>query len=147
MALNRPSLRILLGLVAGLVGGGLLAGSAFGTFVSRGARPIGRLWLDGLTMTVVPLVFSLLVTGVVSAAEQASSGRVAVRSLLWIAAMLIAACFLALGVTSLILEIWPVPAAASTLTVVGEQVPPVPVDWIVNIVPTNPIKAAAETAM
>ncbi len=40
------------------------------------AGAIGGLWLDALRMTVVPLVFSLIVTGIASAAATASAGGV-----------------------------------------------------------------------
>ena len=42
---------------------------------------VGDLWLNLLRMTVIPLVFSLLVTGVASVADAASSGRVAARAM------------------------------------------------------------------
>ena len=58
------------------------------------AAPVGRLWLDALTMTVVPLVFALLVTGIAGAAASAGSGAVTQRALLWFAAVLIASCAL-----------------------------------------------------
>jgi Na+/H+-dicarboxylate symporter len=149
VALNTPSLRILFGLVTGLVAGALLARTDLGTAVGAIAQPVGKLWLDALTMTVVPLVFSLLVTGVMGAAVHASGAQVAGRALLWFAVLLLAACFLSIGVTTAALEFWPLPRAAAALASVGGPVPAVPAstDWLSNIIPTNPIKSAAETAM
>ena len=58
------SARILLALVAGLAFGIWLSGLNPG-WLPRSiaiAEPIGALWLDALRMTIIPLVFSLLVT-------------------------------------------------------------------------------------
>ena len=40
-------------------------------------QPIGRLWLNALQMTVVPLVVALVVVGVNAASDAAASGRTA----------------------------------------------------------------------
>ena len=45
---------------------------------------IGTLWLNGLKMTVIPLVVTLLVTGVAKSAEAARAGKIAARSVVWI---------------------------------------------------------------
>ncbi|MEH3107667.1 MAG: cation:dicarboxylase symporter family transporter [Sphingomonas fennica] len=144
-----PSLRILAGLVAGLVAGTALGSGGAGRVAGAVAQPIGRLWLDALTMTVVPLVFALLVTGVMGAARQASGGRVAARAMLWFALLLLAAAGLAAIVTALVLDISPVPRAAAALRTTAGAAVAVPDagDWLGNIVPTNPIRAAADTAM
>ncbi len=46
------------------------------------AGAIGGLWLDALRMTIVPLIFSLIVTGIASAAATASGGGVTRRALI-----------------------------------------------------------------
>lgn len=148
--LTGTSVRILIGLVLGLAIGALLAGTAAGASVAAVAQPIGKLWLDSLTMTVVPLVFALLVTGVMGAAEQASGGRVAARAMIWFAVLLLAASALGGVVTTLVLDISPLPRAAAALAANGSSGgPAVPqaADWLNNIVPVNPIKSAADTAM
>lgn len=147
--LKSASLRILAGLVIGLVTGAMLAGRPAGGFVGSVARPIGKLWLDALTMTVVPLVFSLLASGVMSAVGQARGAGVALRALRWFAVLLVAAAFVGAGVTVLILQIYPVPHAATMLTDSAGTSPGVsaPADWLSGIVPTNVLKAASDTAM
>lgn len=148
--LRRDSpLLILAGLVVGLAAGTLLVGSAAGDALAPAAAAVGKLWLDALTMTVVPLVFSLLVTGVMDAAAHAAGGRVAGRSLFWFAVLLLASTFMAVAVSWLVLELWPVPSAAAALAGAegaGADVPS-STQWLSNIIPTNPIKSAAETAM
>lgn len=146
--MNNQSLRILAGLVVGLTAGSVLAGTAAGDSVGAVAQPVGKLWLDALTMTVVPLVFSLLVTGVMTAASSAADGTVAARALLWFAVLLLAASLLG-GVTTLVtLQLWPLPEAASALAASGGQAPAIASgDWLSGIIPTNIVKSAAETAM
>lgn len=146
-ALGGRSARILAGLVAGLLTGILLAGTAAEQPVLTVARPVGKLWLDALTMTVVPLVFALLVTGIAGAADSAV-GRVTRAALLWFIALLVVVCLASAAATSLTLVAWPVPAEAVTLRAAA---PPPPLGtagaWLDNIVPTNIIRAAADTAM
>ena len=44
--------------------------------------PIGTLWINAIRMTVIPLVVSLLITGVAGAADLRAIGRIGGRSLL-----------------------------------------------------------------
>jgi len=148
-----PSTRILLALVAGLVIGIMLAGFAPQTVdpaVSI-ARPLGQAWLNGLQMTIVPLVFALLVTGVAATAEAAQAGRLAARAvglyLVVMACSAIAAAFL----TPLFLDIAPLPAesaAALRAALAGtETMPAAPAigDFLAGIVPANVLKASADS--
>lgn len=145
------SWRILAALIVGLTLGAAMAGNGFpglGTALAIG-RPVGKLWLDALTMTVVPLVFALLVTGVSSAAESAGAGGVARRSILWFAVLLIACSLLGAFLCVGFLSVWPIAAQASALQAPGIAAPEIaaPADWLTGFIPTNPIKAAADTAM
>jgi proton glutamate symport protein len=146
---NLPALRILAGLLLGIVGGSLMADRPQTATLLAITGPVGRLWLDALTMTVVPLVFSLLVTGIIGAARDARQDRVALRALLWFAGLLAGGCLIAAASTTMLLQLWPVGDAAAHLR---PPAGPAPVigsagDWLSGIIPTNPIKAAAETAM
>ena len=71
--------RVLLALIAGAVAGLVLVALSPTTADTAAAfmQPIGRLWLNALQMTVVPLVVSLVVIGVTSASDAAASGRTA----------------------------------------------------------------------
>src|SRR5262245_14041058 len=71
------SLRVLSGLLAGALLGAALTHyePAFATAISAFTRPIGALWLNALQMTVVPLVIALVVLGVASTRDAATSGR------------------------------------------------------------------------
>jgi proton glutamate symport protein len=143
------SVRIFAGLTLGLLAGAALAGSATGGTLLTVLQPVGKLWLDALTMTVVPLVFSLLVTGIVSAAESASVGRTAPRALMWFAILLIVVCVVSAALTTVVLDLWPISAEATSLRSLGGKPPDIAStgDWLANIIPTNPLKAASDTAM
>jgi len=142
--------RTLIALVIGLAGGtllGRLAAPGLGPMLAI-ADPAGKLWLDALTMTIVPLIFGVLVTGIANAATSAQGSRTARRALLWFALLLTGACLFAAMLSSTALAVWPVPPEAGTLR--PGTPPPVltaPGDWIAGLIPTNPIKAAAEGAM
>ena len=148
---NTLSTRILLGLVVGLLAGAALSGRSSGMLdlLSAIAAPMGQLWLDALTMTVVPLVFSLLVTGVGSATSSAAAGGVAARAMVWFVVLLVAACALSAVLTTLALTWAPIPAGNGALQVAGSA-PPVVAEagaWFKGVIPANPVKAAAEMSM
>ena len=82
--------RILLALVLGLVAG-IASIATGGAWVERAIlifEPIGGMWLNALRMTIVPLVVSLLVTGIAASAEAARAGKLASRALLLFIALL-----------------------------------------------------------
>ena len=146
-----PATRILLALVAGLLFG--IASVGLGpVFVERAtavAEPIGGMWLNALRMTIVPLVVSLLITGVAATAEAARAGRLATRGLILFVVILWISSLAAALLTPLFLELFPLPAdsiAALRQAMTGtEPVGQVPgfADFLRSIVPTNAIAAAA----
>jgi Na+/H+-dicarboxylate symporter len=147
--------RILLGLIAGLLIGTALRSvdPAVRDGAVAVAEPIGGLWLDALRMTVIPLVFSLIVTGVASAADAARAGRFTGRVIAIFAALLFFGGLVAAGLTPLLLELWPVPAQAGAALRSG--LPPGAAapemasagEFLRSFIPANPVQAAAETAV
>src|SRR5678815_5774149 len=75
--------RVLTGLGLGALIGLVLAWSdpALAVHIADIAQPVGKLWLNALQMTVVPLVLALVIVGVNTASDAAASGRVARRSI------------------------------------------------------------------
>lgn len=115
---------------------------------------VGDLWLNLLRMTVIPLVFSLLVTGVASVADAASSGRVAARAIVVFGVLLISATAFACTVFPLLLSVAPVDptsAASFIARASGETVqaasPPTLGEWLAALAPGNAVAAAAEGAI
>ena len=92
MKFNTLTTRILGGLVLGLGLGAALAAANPGWRAQAVALAdgLGNVWLDGLRMTIIPLVFSLLVVGVAQAAGTAQAGGVAARSLATFLGLLLA---------------------------------------------------------
>ncbi len=147
--------RILLALFAGLVLG--IVAQAYAPAPARSiadvADPIGALWLNGLRMTIVPLVVALLITGIAQTAEAARAGRMAARTLTWIIALMSFSAVMGAVLTPIFLAIWPMPVASAdalraALTTVPKvaAVPPFG-DFLRAIVPTNPVAAAASDAI
>jgi proton glutamate symport protein len=135
-----------------LIGGiflGIIAGTRFVEF----ADVIGTLWLNGLRMTVVPLVVALLITGIAQTANAARAGRLAGRAVLTMLAILWASSILAAVMIPTLLSAFPMPveAAAALKAALGSAAKPDAVppfgDFIRAIIPTNPIAAAASDAI
>ena len=146
--------RVLTGLAAGAAIGLLLVGwnPALALRVANVAQPIGKLWLNALQMTVVPLVLALVVVGVNTATDAAASGRIARRAIVVFIVVLTGGAVFAALAAPLVFSLFPhnpalitaldhasVPAAA--------QAAPNWIDTLVAIVPNNAIMAAAQSAM
>ena len=116
-------------------------------------EPIGLLWLNALKMTIVPLVVALLITGITATADAARAGKLAARAV----AIFLGAIFLSgtmsLLMTPLLLELFPLSTGAADALRSGlggstEAAPsPTFADFLLSLIPTNPIAAAAETAI
>jgi Na+/H+-dicarboxylate symporter len=152
-----PATRILTSLALGLLAGIALASATppWLPGLVGIAEPIGNLWLDALRMTVVPLVFSLLVTGIASTAQQALAGRLAMRSLWVFVGLMFLSGVFGMAFVGGMLQAWPIPAAAAEamragITAADASVVPPPASlavWLHAILPQNPIKAAADDDM
>jgi Na+/H+-dicarboxylate symporter len=144
--------RILFALAVGLALG-ILASWTGGAWVDTAvlvANPIGGLWLDALRMTIIPLIVSLLITGIAASAEAARASRLAGRAILTFLVILWSSAILAAFLTPLLLSLWPIPgesaaALKSALSASTEKVGEIPTigQFVRSIIPTNPIAAAA----
>jgi Na+/H+-dicarboxylate symporter len=151
---KRATWVVLGALVAGILLGALSsqAGTAREPLITT-ASTVGGLWLDSLKMTVIPLIIALLITGIVSGADQARAGRVAGRSILFFVVVLTSSALFGVLFMPLLLESFPLPRAASEALRAGlanidsgataASVPTVQ-DWLRSLIPTNPIAAAAD---
>jgi Na+/H+-dicarboxylate symporter len=147
--------RVLIGLAAGAICGLLLAWSdaSLALRVADFVQPFGKLWLNALQMTVVPLVLALVIVGVNTASDAAASGRVARRAIVTFIVLLAVGAALAALVAPAALSLLPHnPALATALghATAGEGAPvaaPGWADWFTGIVPANAVAAAAASAM
>ena len=146
--------RVLTGLAAGALIGLLLAGwnESVALQVANIVQPIGKLWLNALQMTVVPLVLALVVVGVNTATDAAASGRIARRAIVTFMVILTGGALFAALAAPLVFSLFPHnPALITALDhasmPAAAQVAPNWVDTLVAIVPNNAIMAAAQSAM
>lgn len=150
------TLRVLLALIAGLalgVGVSVSDNAALST-VAEWIEPFGRLFINAIRMTIIPLVVSSLIVGVTSAPDARTIGRLGGRALVFMLVSLIIASslgVLAAGPAFSMLSIDPVASAALRASAsVGAPAPgamPTFAQWLVDLVPSNPIKAASDGAM
>ena len=145
------ALRILLALVVGLALGTIGAAMAPDTakLAADYADPVGALWLNGLRMTIVPLVVALLITGIVQSAQAARAGRMAAGTVLAIVGLMTLSAIVGAILTPLFLSLVPMPAeSAAALKAALSTAPEVAAvppfgEFLRALVPTNVIAAAA----
>jgi DAACS family dicarboxylate/amino acid:cation (Na+ or H+) symporter len=154
--------RILLGLVAGAVLGvavNLLTGggAAVDGFVRNVTEPVGKMWLAGLIMVVIPLILSTLSMGVAGLGSLRRLGRIGLVTLLSFLSLTVLSTALGLlvmntarpgvgldpAVRERLLETYRGQAEGA----MGLSGGTFGIDLLVKVVPRNPVKAAAEGDM
>ncbi len=145
--------------------GGLAAGAAAqawgipgGTGTIAVVDALGQLWLNALRMTIIPLVFSLLVTGIASIADAAATGRLALRAVVVFALLLTGATIYAFASSLGLHALWPIGADGAAALLAGA--PPEAARevaenvggggfgaFLTSLAPANPIRAAADDAI
>ena len=148
--------RVVLALVLGL-GAGLIV-LAYPTpallKVVSVVEPVGLLWVNAIRMTVVPLVLSLLITGVASCSSVSAVRRIGWGTLASFLGLLAFAAVAGLIIVPPLFA-WFRMSPATIVALRGNAAgaapttPSVPglAEWVVSLVPTNPIKAANDGAM
>jgi len=152
---QRLSWLMLLGLVLGLLAGALIEASSSPLLqrIPVIVEPIGTLWVNAISMTVIPLLISLLITAVASSADAGSATRQSGRSMVLFVAMVALSMVFAMLTAPLALAPLPLDASAaeSLRASAAAATPSTPSpsfrDWLVSIVPLNPVRAAAEGAV
>lgn len=143
----KRALFILAALIAGL-----LLGAATGDaspLLQEIADVVGTMWLNGLRMTVVPLVVALLIAGILQTADAASTGRLATRAIITMIVILWTVTIMAALLTPALIALIPMPQGASDAlrsalgTVAPAEAPPPFGEFLKAMIPTNPINAAA----
>jgi len=92
------STKVLVGLGAGLAMGLAIAASHNSALLGivDAIAPAGTLWVNAIRMTIIPLVLSLVITGVASASDVGSISRLGGRTLVVFVTMLAGATLLAI---------------------------------------------------
>ncbi|MCM2356243.1 MAG: dicarboxylate/amino acid:cation symporter [Arenimonas sp.] len=150
--------RMLLGFIAGVSLG--LAANVFAAdaawldaLVRYVADPVGQLFLRLLFMLVIPLVFSALVLGVVEIGDPKSLGRIGGKTLVWILVVTTIAVTIGLVVVNILQPGRGLPPelGQSLIAQAGERGAQIAagreavsgISVLLNIVPRNPVQAAA----
>jgi Na+/H+-dicarboxylate symporter len=155
----KESTRVLIALGAGLAFGAAISvsGNARLLHATDSIALIGTLWINAIRMTIIPLVISLLITGVAGVADIRAVGRIGGRTLLTFFFLLLGAAIVIMPLAALAFSLLPgggagsralppgAVEAASQLAASGEA--PDVGSWLSSLIPTNPIAAAANGAM
>lgn len=147
----KKALLILAALIAGLLLGIQLSKILPWLFVISDV--IGTMWLNGLRMTVVPLIISMLVTGILQTTSAVGAGRLAARATLTMMSVLWLVTIMSAFMTPFLLHHFPMPAGSSDAlktalgTMAAPAAPPPFSEFLRAIIPTNPINAAANDAI
>ncbi len=152
----KESTRVLLALALAIAGGIAIAASQNASLV-RGAdfiAPIGTLWVNAIRMTVIPLVVSLLITGVASASDVRSIGRLGGRTIFVFLMLLATVAVVVMPLVWLLFGLFPKhgpislpPGAAEAAGQIAGDKPQTFAAWLSSLLPPNPIAAAATGAM
>ena len=151
------ALSVLAGLALGLALG--LAASRSGSpallAAVRAVEPLGTLFVNAIRMTVVPLVVAILITGIVSIGDAGLLTRLGLRSLVLGLGLTTAVAAFAMVIAAPIFARMQIdPAAAESLrqsvagaATIPAAAPPSLAQWLTDLIPTNPIKAAADGSL
>ena len=150
-----PPVRVLIGLGLGLASGFALAHANVppDSILVTTADTIGGLWIAALRMTILPLVFSLVVTGVATRVEANSAGGCTRLSLLTFVGILLAGSAIVAITVPTLLSLWPTSpegtAAIRQALSTGNKLPPLPGlgAMLKGFVPINVFSAAAADNM
>src|SRR5215831_14397843 len=153
----KESTRVLVALGAGVAGGTAIAASGNATLLRAAdlIAPVGTLWVNAIRMTVIPLVVSLLITGVASAADVKSVGRLGGRTLLVFVLLLAGTAIIAVPFGRPLFALLPPHGVAAPPPGAAEAAGQIAAGgqsqtlsaWLTSLLPANPIAAAATGAM
>ena len=157
----KESTRVLVALAAAVGGGALIAASGSRPLIDSAdaLAPIGTLWVNAIRMTVIPLVVSLLITGIASTTDLGTVGRIGGRTLVVFVLLLAAFAAIIIPLASALFTLLPLPSiagvrpmlpagaaeAANQLSASGQTQSFSA--WLTSLIPANPIAAAANGAM
>jgi Na+/H+-dicarboxylate symporter len=149
--------RVLLALIAGLLAGAAITALEVPALYTAAAiiEPVGTIWVRALQMTLIPLVLSLLVTGIVATVDTGATGRLGAAALGVFLALLVGTALVSSLVATPLVSRIPIDpqttammrATADTSVLATARQLPKFSDLLVSIVPANPIRAAADGAM
>lgn len=154
----KDSTRVLISLGAA-VAGGIMIGAYGGARLLRvadGIAPIGTVWVNAIRMTVIPLVVSLIITGVASVSDVKAIGRLGGRTLLVFVLLIAGTAIVVMPFAPALFSLLPqragqlpIPAGAAEATdqLMSSGQTQTFGTWVTSLIPSNPIAAAASGSM
>jgi len=150
--------KVLIGLLAGVLFGVLAGQYGFSYFVSSYIKPIGSGFIKLISMVVIPLVFASLLVGTSSFNDIRKLGRIGAKTMLYfLCTTIIALCiglFLAntlrpgIGLSEQAqTKLFQISPEETTSPIDNAYEKPTIIEILLNIIPTNPIKAFDEGRM
>jgi proton glutamate symport protein len=153
-----PTTQVIIALAAGILLGIAISASENSSMLgfAESFESVGILWVNAIRMVVIPLIVSLLFVSVAGFSDVRSAGRMGLKAVLLFLVLLAGAAMLAMvtlpALFALMPEIPPRAAGlaefartpeglteAATLPSFGE--------WLTALIPTNPVRAAADDAI
>lgn len=146
--------RVVLALVVGIGLGLTLRTSPLAGPLAAWIEPVGTIWINAIRMTILPLVLSLIVVGIVEAGDPRRIGSLGFRSVaLFLVLLSTVAVMTALLAPPAYSWLELDPAATAALRASAAEIPPgisateSARDFVLSLVPANPLRAAADGAM
>ena len=149
MKLRSPTLQVAIALVAGFIAGVLLRGTAIPRFI----EPLGTVWINAIRMPVLPLIVTMLIASIAGSKDTKQIGTMGARTLGVMLALLSLFAVIMVPLAKVLLgglTFDPESTAAlreaarfdpNLLTQVSLR------EWLLSLVPNNPIRAAADGAL
>ena len=150
-----PASRVLLALGLALIVGlvGRISGWSGMVDVADAVAPVGTIWVNAIRMTVIPLVVSLLVTGVAASAGIRELRAIGLRLLAACGGLMLLSAAVGLLVVPLLFA-WLTLDPATVAAVRGSAQTPAAMtaeggltEFLTSAIPANPIRAAADGTM
>ena len=149
--------RVLVSLGAAVATGAAIAasGNALAVRLADSVAPIGALWIAAIRMTVIPLVLSLIIGGIASAADVRRLGQIGARTLATFLLLLVGMAVVIVPVAPALVALLPDGARPSLPTGAAEAAHALAsrgqaqsfAAWFGGLLPANPIGAAANGDM
>lgn len=133
--------KIFIGLALGLVLGITLNQTGYTEYAEK-IKPLGDLFINGIKMLIVPLIFVSLVSGITSLKSMATMGRYSVKTIMWYLLTTAVAITIGLILGAIFQPGVGVDLGAAAAATAKEA--PSLVSTIVAMVPVNPIASMAE---
>jgi Na+/H+-dicarboxylate symporter len=149
VTLRSPTLQVAVALVAGFVAGLLLRE----TGIPRYIEPLGTVWINAIRMPVLPLIVMMLIASIAGSKDTRQIGTLGGRTL---AVMVVLLSFFAVIMTPLATVLLGGltfdPASTASLREAARFDPALLQqvslrEWLLALVPSNPIRAAADGAL